>query len=89
MHIKTHRDVKLIGVRTTINLADDVAAGLEKLRRERGVGLSEAVNDLVRAGLTVERPASAFRQKTHDLGDGVDFSNIGETIETLDGPTAH
>lgn len=75
-------------MRTTVNLADDVAAGLEQLRRERGVGLSEAVNDLVRAGLMAKRPTPAFRQETHDLGIGIDVSNIGEAIETLDGPTA-
>jgi len=75
-------------MRTTITLADDVAAGIDKLRRERDLGLSEAVNDLVRAGLTAERAAPAFQQRAHDLGAGVDFSNIGETIETLDGPLA-
>jgi GNAT superfamily N-acetyltransferase len=29
-----------------------------------------------------------FRQQSHDLGRGIDFSNATETIETLDGPTA-
>jgi hypothetical protein len=75
-------------MRTTITLADDVAAAVEKLRRERGLGLSEAVNDLVRSGLTADHDARPFRQKTHDLGAGVDFSNIAEAIETLDGPQA-
>jgi Ribbon-helix-helix protein, copG family len=75
-------------MRTTVTLADDVAASVEKLRRERGVGLSEAVNDLVRAGLMTKRPAPAFCQETHDLGLGIDVSNVGEAIETLDGPTA-
>ncbi len=76
-------------MRTTITLADDVAAAVEKLRRERGVGLSEAVNDLVRNGLTADRSMQPFRQKTHDLGAGMDYSNIGEALETLDGPAAH
>jgi Ribbon-helix-helix protein, copG family len=76
-------------MRTTITFSDDVAAGVEKLRRERGLGLSEAVNDLIRAGLIAERPRQAFRQQTHDLGTSVDFANIGEALETLDGPTAH
>lgn len=75
-------------MRTTVTLADDVAAGIDRLRRERDLGLSEAVNDLVRAGLTAERSVQVFCQETHDLGPGVDFSNIGETLETLDGPTA-
>jgi hypothetical protein len=75
-------------MRTTVTFADDVAAAVEQRRRERGVGLSEAVNDLVRAGLTTERSSKPFRQKAHDLGAGVDVSNIGEALETLDGPMA-
>ncbi len=75
-------------MRTTITLADDVAAAVEKLRREQSIGLSEAVNDLVRAGLIEHRSRSPFRQKTHDLGRGIDFANVAETIETLDGPGA-
>jgi predicted transcriptional regulator len=75
-------------VRTTITLADDVVAAVEKLRRERSIGLSEAINDLVRAGLVERRKAPAFRQRAHDLGDGIDFSNVAEAIETLDGPSA-
>jgi hypothetical protein len=75
-------------MRTTITLSDDVAAAVEKLRQERSIGLSEAVNDLVRAGLTMPRTTSPFRQKTHDLGRGIDFSNVADAIETLDGPAA-
>jgi hypothetical protein len=76
-------------MRTTVTLADDVAAAVEKLRRERSIGLSEAVNDLVRAGLVRERSAAPFVQKTHSLGDGVDYSNVADAIETLDGPANH
>lgn len=75
-------------MRTTVTLADDVAAAVEKLRRERSIGLSQAINDLVRAGLVERRKASLFRQKAHDLGRGIDFSNVAEAIETLDGPSA-
>jgi len=75
-------------MRTTLTLADDVAAAVEQVRRERGVGVSEAVNDLVRAGLVANRARRQFRQQTHDLGVGVDVSNIGEVLETLDGPVA-
>lgn len=74
-------------MRTTLTLADDVAAAVEKLRRDRSIGMSEAVNQLVRAGLTNHRQsARPFRQKTHDLGRGIDFSNVADAIETLDGP---
>lgn len=72
-------------MRTTIDLADDVAAAVEKARRERGIGLSEAVNDLVRAGLLPREPRPQFRQKSYDLGVAkVDYSNIGEVLELLD-----
>lgn len=79
-----HHNAILPLMRTTITLADDVAAGIEKLRRERDLGLSEAVNDLVRAGLTRERSAPPFRQRTYDMGLTVDVSNIGEAIELLE-----
>jgi hypothetical protein len=76
-------------VRTTLTLADDVAAAVEQLRRERSIGLSEAVNELVRAGLVAQdRPPAPFLQKSHDLGPGIDFDNIADTLETLDGPSS-
>lgn len=75
-------------MRTTINLSDDVAAAVEKLRQDRSIGLSEAVNDLVRAGLATPRTSSPFRQQAHDLGPGIDYSNVADAIETLDGPAA-
>jgi hypothetical protein len=74
-------------MRTTVNFDEDVMAAIERRRRERAVGLSEAVNELVRAGLTKSKPAGPFEQQTHDLGEGIDVSNIGEALETLDGPS--
>jgi hypothetical protein len=76
-------------MRTTLTLADDVAAAVEQLRRERSLGMSEAVNELVRAGLAQQqKPPTPFRQKSHDLGRGVDVDNIADTLETLDGPSS-
>ncbi len=72
-------------MRTTIRLDDDVAAATEHLRRERNIGLSEAVNELARAGLRAGRPGRrAFRQRTSELGLRVDVSNVAETLEFLD-----
>ena len=77
-------------MRTTLTLADDVAAAVEQLRRERSIGVSEAVNELVRAGLiTRNQPAEPFRQQSHDLGRGIDFDDIADTLETLDGPASN
>ncbi|HEX8065672.1 MAG TPA: hypothetical protein VF520_04005 [Thermoleophilaceae bacterium] len=75
-------------MRTTITLAEDVAAAVERLRRERSLGLSEAVNELIRGGLVAKRKRSGFKQKTHDMGRGIDYANVAEAIETLDGPAA-
>jgi hypothetical protein len=76
-------------MRTTVTLADDVAAAVQRLQRERGLGMSEAVNELVRNGLVKQRQRPpAFRQETHDMGAGIDYSNVGEALETLDGPSS-
>lgn len=75
-------------MRTTVTLADDVAAAVERLRRERSLGVSEAVNELIRGGLVHQRRPQRFVQTTHDLGAGIEYTNIADAIETLDGPTA-
>lgn len=76
------------GMRTTVSLADDVAAAVQRLRKERSIGLSEAVNELIRAGLTKRQVANRFQHQTYDMGEGIDYSNIGDAIETLDGPAS-
>jgi hypothetical protein len=71
-------------MRTTITFADDVAAALEKARRERGIGLSEAVNDLVRAGLVQRQATGPVEVPVYDMGIGIDVSDIGEAIEQIE-----
>lgn len=44
-------------MRTTFTLDDDVVSEVERLRREEGIGISEAVNRLIRLGM-VTRPAT-------------------------------
>jgi hypothetical protein len=73
-------------MRTTVTLDDDVATALERLRRERNMGLSEALNELVRAGLAAPSPRAPFRQRTADLGAGVDVRNVAEALELAEGP---
>jgi Ribbon-helix-helix protein, copG family len=75
-------------MRTTVSLDPDVAAAIEKMRREKNIGLSEAVNELVRAGLRVPAQRSRFRQRSVDLGLRIDVSNVAEALDALDGPTA-
>jgi Ribbon-helix-helix protein, copG family len=72
-------------MRTTVNLDDDVAAAVEELRRERGVGLSQAVNELARTGLrrsAQRRRAITFTPRA--LGIKTDVSNVAEVLERLD-----
>jgi Arc/MetJ family transcription regulator len=73
-------------MRTTVDLADDVVAAVEKLRRSRRLGLSEAVNELARAGLSRPRDREEFRQRTYAMGNGIDVANVADALETLEGP---
>jgi hypothetical protein len=76
-------------MRTTLTLADDVAAAVDRLRRERSIGVSQAVNELVRAGLAKQDESpEPFRQTSHDLGRGIGFDNVADALETLDGPSS-
>jgi Arc/MetJ family transcription regulator len=75
-------------VRTTVNLDDDVAAAVQRLRRDRSLGLSEAVNELIRGGLHSRRPRRTFRQRSRALGLLIDVSNVAEALEQLDGPAS-
>jgi hypothetical protein len=73
-------------VRTTVTFAPDIAAAIEKLRQERHLGLSEAVNELIRAGLRVPAERHRFEQRSRHLGLRMDVSNIAETLDLLEGP---
>ena len=74
-------------MRTTVTLADDVAAAIERRRRETSAGVSEAVNDLVRAGLIASEPREPFVQTTSAMGARYNLDNVGEVTEMLEGPT--
>jgi ribosomal protein L13E len=71
-------------MRTTIRLDPEVAAAAEKLRRERRIGLGEAVNELARAGLSREQKSRGFRQRTANVGLRIDVTDIADTLNLLD-----
>jgi Ribbon-helix-helix protein, copG family len=75
-------------MRTTVTLEDDVAAEVRRLSRERGMGVSEALNRLARAGLMAKSDRPLFRQRTAHLALQVDVTNVAEALEALDGPRA-
>lgn len=71
-------------MRTTLNLDDDVLAEVERLRREEGLGLSEAVNRLIRAGMQPTERPTPYEHRSQSIGLKVDVSNIGEVLDLLD-----
>ncbi|MDE0133694.1 hypothetical protein [Candidatus Poriferisodalis multihospitum] len=73
-------------MRTTIEFEDDVALALSRLRRDSGMGVSEAANFLIRQGLTAPARAERFVQQTRPLGVRIDVSNVAEALELIDGP---
>ena len=70
-------------MRTTVTLAEDVAA-VQRLREERGLGLSEALNELARAGLRQRAKETRFSQQSHPIGLKTDVTDVAGTLELLD-----
>lgn len=75
-------------MRTTVSLDDDIAAAVQRLREQRHIGLSDAVNELIRAGLAAPARRTVFRQRTANLGLRTDVSSVPDALEHLDGPEA-
>ncbi len=76
-------------MRTTLTLDDDVAAQLERLRRQRDLKFKELVNDVLRRGLRdmsgQPRKRKALRTRTFDMGEPlINIDNVAETLGHLD-----
>ncbi|HEX2162416.1 MAG TPA: CopG family transcriptional regulator [Thermoanaerobaculia bacterium] len=78
-------------MRTTLTLDDDVAAAIERLRRQRGGSHKELVNEALRAGLErlqEDRPPRApFVQETLSVGRLrlQSLDDIGEVLALVEG----
>lgn len=72
-------------MRTTVEFDDDTARAVADLRRQCGLGVSEAVNALIRRGLMTTEERLPFRQRTAALGIRADVSSIADALEALDG----
>ncbi len=80
-------------MRTTLTLEDDVAAAIERRRRELDHTLKQEVNDLLRAGLarleSGQRPAQAplFRVEPFETGGLLaDITDVSAALEAAEGP---
>lgn len=71
-------------MRTTVTLADDVAAAVQGLRQKTGIGASEAVNRLVREGLARPAERSIYVHESFDMRMKMNVNNVGELLGVLD-----
>lgn len=75
-------------MRTTVTLDSDTAAAVNQLRHERGVGVSAAVNELLRRSLVRQPTVEPFVQQTSPGHARMDVTNIAEVLALLDEPPA-
>lgn len=71
-------------MRTTLTLQEDVAAAVDRLRRSEGIGVSEAVNRLVREGLSKPQERASYEHDAYEMRQKLDVTNIGDVIGLLD-----
>lgn len=73
-------------MRTTITFERDTAVAVDELRRLRGIGVSAAVNELVRAGLRNlgQTCPAPFVQRTSPGHARVDVTDVAATLDLLD-----
>lgn len=72
-------------MRTTVTLEADVAAEIERMRREHGLGPSEALNRLARLGMVRGATDRApYVHVSQPVGIRVDVRNIGDVLDMLD-----
>ena len=86
MTFLAHHDAKMRGMRTTVTLDDDVEAAVTRVMRERSLRFSQAINELIRAGLSTRQNKRPFRQRSSRIGLRIDVTNVADALELLEGP---
>lgn len=80
-------------MRTTLTLADDVVAQVDKVRRQRRARFKDVVNEALRVGLrelgTSTRKGTAFHTTAVDLGPCLvgSVDDISEALSIAEGDT--
>ncbi len=78
-------------LRTTITLDEDVTEKLQvEMRRRRTNNFKETLNDVLRRGLLARRELTAvspFKVRARGMGSqpGLNYDNVGELLEQLEG----
>lgn len=80
-------------MRTTLTLDDDVAAALERLRRERDATFKEIINETLRRGLegmhAPRKPRVPFQTAVVSLGRPlIPIDDVSEAIAIAEGEQA-
>jgi len=78
-------------MRTTLTLDDDIYAKIEAEVRRTGKPYKEVVNELLRRALVFQartEKRKPFKVRGRSLGKrpGLNYDNIGELLEQLEGP---
>jgi hypothetical protein len=81
-------------VRTTLTLDADVAAKLRTEARKSGRSFKEVINTFLRLGLNsrkISKPSKPYVIKAREWGlqPGLNYDNVGELLEHLEGPFHH
>lgn len=71
-------------MRTTINLDAEAEAAVSAHRKATGLGLSEAVNSLIRRGAQQPRVEYAFPSLSFDMGAKISVDKTSEVLDLLD-----
>jgi adenine C2-methylase RlmN of 23S rRNA A2503 and tRNA A37 len=76
-------------MRTTLTLDDDVAAQLDRLRRQRSLKFRDLVNDALRRGLRdmsgEPRTREVLRTRAFDMGEPlINIDNVAEALGHLE-----
>lgn len=72
-------------MRTTIELDPDTEAAVHELRQQRGLGVSESINELIRKGLVSRDAPKPYVPVTRSLGIRIDVSNVAAALDILEG----
>jgi predicted CopG family antitoxin len=77
-------------MRTTLTLDDDVAAKLKEEMKHSGKSFKETLNTVLRNGLNIprKRKVEPFIVNPKEFRPRItlDYDNIGELLEQIDGP---
>ena len=82
MHYFAHQGVrKDENVRTTISLDPDIAAEVDRMHRQEGLGRSEAINTLARRGMAAAKAQAPYEFNPRPLRALIDLTNIAEVLD--------